>query len=39
MYHIGIEVNGEIIAEAQNASKRVAEQLAAHAALEKLDVT
>ncbi len=38
MYHMGIEVNGEIIAEAQNASKRVAEQLAAHAALEKLDV-
>jgi ribonuclease-3 len=37
MYHIGIEVNGEIIAEAQNASKRVAEQLAAHAALEKLE--
>ncbi|HXU26462.1 MAG TPA: ribonuclease III [Bacteroidia bacterium] len=37
MYHIGIEVNGEIISEAQNASKRVAEQLAAHAALEKLE--
>jgi len=37
MYHIGIEINGEIIAEAQNASKRVAEQLAAHAALEKLE--
>jgi ribonuclease-3 len=37
MYHIGIDINGEIIAEAQNASKRVAEQLAAHAALEKLE--
>jgi ribonuclease-3 len=38
MYHIGIEINGEIIAEAQNASKRMAEQLAAHAALEKLEI-
>lgn len=38
IYHMGIEVNGQIIAEAQNASKRVAEQLAAGAALEKLDV-
>jgi ribonuclease-3 len=38
MYHIGIEINTEIIAEAQNASKRVAEQLAAHAAIEKLDI-
>ncbi|HKC67595.1 MAG TPA: putative dsRNA-binding protein, partial [Bacteroidia bacterium] len=37
IYHMGIEVNGQIIAEAQNASKRVAEQLAAHAALEKLE--
>ena len=39
MYHIGIEINGEIISEAQNASKRVAEQLAAHAAIEKLDIS
>jgi len=38
MYHIGIEINGEIISEAQNASKRVAEQLAASAAIEKLDI-
>ena len=38
MYHIGIELNGEIISEAQNASKRVAEQLAAHAAIEKLSI-
>ena len=38
MYHIGVEYNGEIISEAQNASKRVAEQLAAHAAIEKLDI-
>jgi ribonuclease-3 len=38
MYHIGVEYNGEIISEAQNASKRVAEQLAASAAIEKLDI-
>ena len=34
IYHIGIEYNNNIIAEAQNPSKRAAEQLAAQAALE-----
>ncbi len=34
IYHIGIEVNGKIIAEAQNPNKRAAEQLAAGKALE-----
>jgi ribonuclease-3 len=34
IYHIGIEYNNSIIAEAQNPSKRAAEQLAAQAALE-----
>ena len=38
MYRVGVEINSKIIAEAQNASKRMAEQLAAHAALEEPDV-
>ena len=36
-YHIGIEVDGKIIAEAQNPNKRAAEQLAASKALEILE--
>ncbi|MHB8261693.1 MAG: ribonuclease III [Bacteroidia bacterium] len=34
IYRIGIELTGEIITEAENPSKRAAEQLAAQAALE-----
>ena len=37
IYHIGVEVNNTIIAEAQNYSKRAAEQLAAQVALEILE--
>jgi ribonuclease III len=37
VYHIGVEINGVMIAEATNPSKRVAEQLAAMAALEKTE--
>ncbi len=37
IYRIGIELDGKIIIEAENASKRAAEQLAAQAALEKLE--
>ncbi len=37
IYHIGIEVNGKLIAEANHPSKRAAEQLAAMAALEKIN--
>ena len=36
VYHIGIEINETLVAEATNPSKRAAEQLAAMAALEKL---
>jgi len=36
-YHIGIEIDGKIIAEAQNPNKRAAEQLAAGKALELLE--
>lgn len=36
-YHIGIEINAKIIAEAQNANKRASEQLAASKALEILE--
>ncbi|MEO8762500.1 MAG: ribonuclease III [Bacteroidia bacterium] len=36
-YHIGIEISGKIIAEAQNPNKRAAEQLAAGKALEDLE--
>ena len=35
VYHIGIEINNELIAEATHPSKRAAEQLAAMVALEK----
>jgi len=37
IYRIGIELDSKIITEAENASKRAAEQLAAQAALEKLE--
>jgi ribonuclease-3 len=37
VYHIGIEINDTIIAEATHHSKRAAEQLAAMSALEKLN--
>lgn len=37
IYRIGIELDSKIITEAENASKRAAEQLAALAALEKLE--
>jgi ribonuclease-3 len=37
IYRIGIELDNKIITEAENASKRAAEQLAAMAALEKLE--
>jgi ribonuclease III len=37
VYHIGVEINGVMLAEATNPSKRVAEQLAAMAALEKTE--
>lgn len=36
MYRIGIELNNQVITEAENSSKRVAEQLAAQAALENI---
>jgi ribonuclease III len=36
IYHIGIEINDAIIAEASHTSKRAAEQLAAQHALEKI---
>jgi ribonuclease-3 len=35
-YHVGIEINNELIAEASHTSKRAAEQLAAQHALEKI---
>lgn len=37
LYHVGAELNGKIEAEAQNASKRVAEQITAQAVVEKLE--
>ena len=37
IYRIGIELDNKIIAEAENASKRAAEQLAAQVALDKLE--
>ncbi|MGZ3864395.1 MAG: ribonuclease III [Bacteroidia bacterium] len=37
VYHIGVEINHELVAEATNPSKRAAEQLAAMAALEKIE--
>lgn len=37
IYRIGIELDNKIITEAENASKRAAEQLAAQSALEKLE--
>ena len=37
IYHVGIQLQGELIAEAQNHSKRAAEQLAAEVALEKVE--
>ena len=37
LYRVGIEINDMIVAEAENHSKRIAEQLAAHAALEKTE--
>ena len=36
IYHIGIEINDAIVAEASHTSKRAAEQLAAQHALEKI---
>ena len=39
IYRIGIELDSKIITEAENASKRVAEQLAAQAALDKIEIT
>jgi len=36
IYHVGIELNEKIIAEAKHPSKRAAEQLAAMGALEKI---
>lgn len=37
VYHIGVEINNVMVAEATNPSKRAAEQLAAMAALEKIE--
>jgi ribonuclease-3 len=37
IYHVGVEVNQQIMAEAENANKRAAEQLAANKALEILE--
>lgn len=37
IYHVGVEVNGKILAEAQHPSKRAAEQLAALTVLEEIN--
>jgi len=37
IYHIGLELNGSLVAEASHSSKRAAEQLAAMSALEKIN--
>jgi len=37
IYHVGVEVNGKILAEAKHPSKRAAEQLAALTVLEDID--
>lgn len=37
VYHMGIEINHELVADASHNSKRAAEQLAAQHALEKIE--